>query len=181
MIEIDQDGAYFKTHHRRFLNTLEFMNGLDLKGKKILNLGPDNPFSHMLINEGYDITNTNVGQDLDLDFEVVSDPTYEVVVGFEILEHMVSPFPLLKAIAGKQLVITVPLSMWFTKAYWNDHDPYDCHYHEFEAKQVKMLLEKAGWSIKKDEKHIAPIKKIGIRPFLRTITPRHYFVYAERP
>lgn len=180
MIEIDLHGHYHKIHQRRFQQTLEFISDLDLKGKKILNLGPDNPFSHILIEKGYDITNTNLGQDLDLDFEVVKDPAFDVIVGFEILEHMVSPFPLLQAIAGKQLVISVPLALWFSKAYWNDNDPYDCHYHEFEPKQMKMLLSKAGWEVKKEEQHTSPTGKIGFRPFLRMITPRHYFVYAER-
>ncbi len=180
MIEIDIQGSYYKAHKRRFLKTIDFMESLDLKGKKILNLGPDNPLSQLLSEKGYDITNTAAGQDLDLSYEIVRNETYEVVVGFEILEHMVSPFPLLEAIAGKQLVISVPLALWFSTAYWNDNDPYDCHYHEFEPRQMKMLLNKAGWEVKKEEKDTSPIKKLGIRPLLRYITPRHYFVYAER-
>lgn len=180
MIEIDTQGTYFKAHQRRFLQTIEFMKSLDLKQKKILNLGPDNPLSQLLAQEGYDITNTETGQDLDINFEIVKDQKYEAVIAFEILEHLVSPFPLLKAIAAKQLVITVPLALWFSKPYWNDKDPYDCHYHEFEPKQMKMLLNKAGWNIQKEEKHTSPIKKLGLRPLLRLITPRHYFVYCEK-
>lgn len=180
MIEIDLQGTYNKNHKGRFLKTVAFMEHLDLKEKKILNLGPDNPLSQLLGQKGYDITNTEIGQDLDLDFEVVKNAEYEVVIGFEILEHLVSPFPLLNAIAGKQLVISVPLSLWFASAYWNDKDPYDRHYHEFEPKQMKMLLNKAGWEIKKEEKHTSPVYKLGIRPILRYFTPRHYFVYAER-
>ncbi len=180
MIEIDPKGTYYKTHKRRFNKTIEFMGELDLKGKRILNLGPDNPLSQMLVKEGYDIVNTDIGQDLDLDYEVVKDPSYEVVVAFEILEHLVSPFPLLQAIAGKQLVISVPMPMWFAKTYWNNNDPYDCHFHEFEPNQMKMLLSKAGWEVKKEEKQTSPTRKIGFRPLMRWITPRHYYVYSER-
>lgn len=180
MIEIEAEGQYFKMHKRRFLKTIEFMGALDLKGKKILNLGPDNPLSQMLVKEGYDIENTAIGQDLDLDFEVVKNPKYEAVIAFEILEHLVSPFPLLKAIAGKQLVISVPLALWFSTAYWDNKDPYNCHYHEFEPRQMKMLLKKAGWNVLKEEKQTSPTRKIGFRPLLRWITPRHYYVYSER-
>ena len=34
--------------------------------------------------------------------------------GFEILEHLVSPFPLLKNLNCKRLFVTVPLSLWFS-------------------------------------------------------------------
>ncbi|MEZ4906068.1 MAG: hypothetical protein R2771_00065 [Saprospiraceae bacterium] len=44
------------------------MADLDLKSSKILNLGLKNPLSDFLEENGYDITNTNEGQDLDFDF-----------------------------------------------------------------------------------------------------------------
>ena len=56
MIEIKQNSAYSKTHEKRFHKTLEFMEGLDLKSSKILNLGPTNPLSDFLEENGYDIT-----------------------------------------------------------------------------------------------------------------------------
>jgi len=156
------------------------MEDLDLKSSKILNLGPNNPLSELLEKEGYSISNTKKNQDLDLEYDVVKNTEFEAVVGFEILEHMVSPFPLLNSIAAKKLVLSVPLSLWFSSAYWNENDPYDRHYHEFEPRQLKMLLNKAGWKVVKEEKHANPAKKIGIRPILRLFTPRHYFVYCER-
>ncbi len=156
------------------------MADLDLKSASILNLGPDNPLSDLLIANGYSVTNTAPGLDLDLDYDVVKDGTYSAVIGFEILEHLVSPFPLLQHIAGNKLVLSVPLSLWFAPAYWNESDPYDRHYHEFEPRQLKMLLEKAGWKVKKEAKFTNPSGKIGLRPILRAITPRHYFVYCER-
>lgn len=180
MKQIPVNEAYAKRHAKRFQTTLKFMDSLDLKSKKILNLGPENPLSHLLSNHGYDIINTNTGQDLDLEFDIVKQKSFEAVIGFEILEHLVSPFPLLKAIHADKLVLSVPLRLWFAQAYWNNDDPYDRHFHEFEPKQLKMLLEKAGWKIVKEEKHVNASFKIGIRPILRMFTPRHYFVYCER-
>lgn len=180
MKKIEVNGVYNKSHLKRFIKTLDFMADLDLRSSNILNLGPDNPLSDFLIEHGYNITNTKVNQDLDLDFEIVKDPRFDVVMGFEILEHLVSPFPLLNSIAANKLVLSVPLSLWFASAYWNENDPYDRHYHEFEPRQLKMLLNKANWKIIKDQKHISATSNIGLRPLLRMFTPRHYFVYCER-
>lgn len=180
MKKISNNQAYDKSHEQRFRNTIAFLQGLGLKSSKILNLGPDNPLSEILISDGYDITNTSEGQDLDFNFEIVKSEEYDAVFGFEIIEHMVSPFPLLSAIAAKKLVLSVPLSLWFANAYWNEDDPYDRHFHEFEPKQLKMLLEKSGWEIIKEKKHTSNIFRFGIRPVLRMITPRYYFVYCER-
>lgn len=180
MKEIQSNSLYAATHQKRFQITLEFIADLNLKSAKILNLGPNNPLSELLINNGYDITNTNPDQDLDTDFEIVKNTDFNAVFGFEIIEHMVSPFPMLKSISANKMVLSVPLSLWFAKAYWNENDPYDRHYHEFEDRQLKMLLEKAGWKIRKEKKYISSSFKPGIRPLLRMFTPRHYFVYCER-
>lgn len=180
MKEIKTESTYNNIHQKRFKKTIDFMADLNLKSANILNLGPNNPLSELMIKEGYKVTNTKPNQDLDLDFEIVKDKQFDAVVGFEIIEHLVSPFPLLNSIAANKLVISIPLSLWFAKAYWNENDPYDRHYHEFEPKQLEMLLNKANWKIIKDKKHISSSFAIGIRPFLRMITPRHYFVYCER-
>ena len=59
MIEIETTSTYSKTHVKRFHNTLEFMADLNLTSLKTLNLGPKNPLSDLMIDNGYDITNTN--------------------------------------------------------------------------------------------------------------------------
>ena len=146
---------------------------------KILDLGPENPFVPMMEENGYAITNTKIGQDLDTDFQDVKDD-FDAITAFEIFEHMVAPFNLLKEIKADKLFASVPLRLWFSNAYWNQNDPYDCHYHEFEAKQFDYLLDKAGWEIVDSEKWTAPAGKIGIRPLLRKFVPRHYMVYCEK-
>ena len=138
-----------------------------------------NPFSEILKKEGYDITNTT-GEDLDIDTQAVHDNNYDVATAFEIFEHLVSPYTVLKDIKAKKLIASVPLTLWFASAYKSKTDPWDRHYHEFEDWQFDWLLEKAGWRIKKSEKFTNPVRKFGLRPILRYFTPRYYLIYAER-
>lgn len=164
---------------KRYKHTLHFLNDVISKEEKILDLGVLNPFSEILIKEGFNVTNTN-GQDLDLETDVVKIDKYDVVTAFEIFEHLVSPFNVLKDIEAKKLVASIPLKLWFASAYRSKTDKWDRHYHEFEDWQFDWLLEKAGWRIVKREKFTNPVKKVGIRPILRRFTPRYYLVYAIR-
>ena len=104
----------------------------------------------------------------------------DVVTAFEILEHLVAPYNVLSSINSERLVATIPLNLWFSKAYRSKHDPWDRHYHEFEDWQFNWLLEKSGWEIIDSQKWISRVKINGIRPLLRNFTPRYYAVYAER-
>ncbi|MCB0467963.1 MAG: methyltransferase [Aequorivita sp.] len=164
---------------KRYKHTLRFLNEVISKEEKILDLGVPNPFSEILAQEGFDVTNTK-GEDLDLATNVVKTEEFDVVTAFEIFEHLVSPFNVLNDIRATKLVASVPLKLWFASAYRSKTDKWDRHYHEFEDWQFDWLLEKSGWRIVKSEKFTNPVKKIGIRPILRRITPRYYLVYAER-
>ena len=139
----------------------------------------DNPFSQILRSEGYTVENTK-GEDLDLNFEAVQHSDCEVITAFEIFEHLVAPFNVLREIKANKLIASIPLRLWFSKAYRNENDPWDRHYHEFEDWQFNWLLEKAGWQIVDSAKWTNPTKKIGFRPLLRLFTPRYYIVCAER-
>ncbi len=164
---------------KRYKHTFRFLSEVVSKEEKILDLGVPNPFSEILTKEGFKVNNTN-GEDLDLETEVVKTDEFDVVTAFEIFEHLISPFNVLKDIQAKKLVASVPLKLWFASAYRSKTDEWDRHYHEFEDWQFDWLLEKAGWRIVKSEKFTNPVKKIGIRPILRRITARYYLVYAER-
>ncbi|MDC8005628.1 methyltransferase [Aureisphaera galaxeae] len=170
------EGKYPK---KRYKHTLRFLKNYVSTDESILDLGVTNPFSEILIKEGFNVTNTK-GEDLDLDTEAVQTDTYDVVTAFEIFEHLVSPFNVINDIKAKKLVASVPLKLWFASAYRSKTDERDRHYHEFEDWQFDWLLEKAGWRIKKSEKFTNPVRKVGIRPILRRFTPRYYLVYAER-
>ena len=104
----------------------------------------------------------------------------ELITAFEIFEHMIAPFNILREIKANKLVASIPLRLWFSSAYRNPEDQWDQHYHEFEDWQFDWLLEKAGWKITKRDKWANPTRKLGIRPLLRYFTPRYYIVYAER-
>ncbi|MFX0555361.1 methyltransferase [Maribacter sp. CXY002] len=171
---------YEKTFpNKRFKHTIQFLEEyIDIK-ESILDLGVPNPLSEIMQSKGYSVQNTS-GEDLDFDMGAVINSNAKVVTAFEIFEHLLSPLNVLSKIKADKLVTSIPLRLWFSKAYQSKTDPWDRHYHEFEDWQFNWLLEKAGWEIQASEKWTHPVKKIGFRPFLRLFTPRYYIVYATR-
>jgi len=170
---------YKKLPLKRYQETLFFLQSVLPAPATILDLGVRNPFTEIMEQNGYKVFNTS-GEDLDLLPEIVKTHNVDAVCAFEIFEHLISPFAVLKAIEANKLIATVPLNLWFAKAYQSQTDKWDRHFHEFEDWQFDWLLEKSEWNIKKREKWTSPISKIGFRPILRKFTPRYYAVYAER-
>jgi len=168
-----------KYPHKRYKLTLDFLKEHISTSSKILDLGVENPFSAIMKDNGYDVANTT-GEDLDEDFSSVQKSYANVVTAFEIFEHLIAPYNVLKEIKADKLVASIPMRLWFAPAYRSKTDKWDRHYHEFEDWQFDWLLEKAGWQIKARKQWTNPVKKIGIRPILRWFTPRYYIVYAER-
>lgn len=165
---------------RRYERTLSFIQKHLPIQRKVLDLGVANPFSNLLKEKGYEVYNTQ-GEDLDFQAETVKQyEGIEFVTALEICEHLLNPMGVLSALPCDKLVASVPLSLWFAKAYRSKNDLWDRHFHEFEDWQFDWLLEKAGWKVLDSEKWTSPTKKIGIRPLLRKFTPRYYIVYAER-
>lgn len=165
--------------NKRFKKTLHFLQDSVAPPARVLDLGVSNPFTRIMQDQNYNVTNTG-GEDLDLVTDAVKSSDYDVVTAFEIFEHLIAPFNILKDIQAPNLVATVPLKLWFSSAYRSKTDQWDRHYHEFEDWQFDWLLEKAGWEIQKTEKWTNPVNKLGIRPLLRKFTPRYYAVYATR-
>ncbi|ARN71555.1 methyltransferase [Nonlabens tegetincola] len=164
---------------KRFQITLEFLEKHLEKNSSILDLGVENPFSKIMSDAGYKVVNTS-GEDLDDELTAISSFTGDAVTAFEIFEHLVAPYNALKEIKTKKLFISVPMKLWFASAYRNKNDVRDQHYHEFESWQLDYVLEKAGWEVIDSIKFTNPVKKFGIRPFLRRFTPRYYLVYCEK-
>jgi hypothetical protein len=167
------------SHQKRFQKTMDFMNRHIDSGSTILDLGIPNPMSRMMKAQGYQVENTN-GEDLDEDQSRLQKSEAQVVTAFEILEHLLSPYQVLKSIKAKKMVASIPLKLWFSKTYRSNTDPRDRHFHEFEDWQFDWLLEKTGWKIIASEKWINPPQSIGFRALLRYFYPRHYIVYAEK-
>ncbi len=165
--------------NKRYRHTLAFLQKHINTTETILDLGVENPFTEIMKSNGYTVSNTK-GEDLDVDFSTVTQSDADVVTAFEIFEHLVAPYNVLKEIKSNKLVASIPMRLWFSAAYRSKTDPWDRHYHEFEDWQFDWLLEKAGWTIKDSDKWTNPTKKIGFRPLLRYFTNRYYIVYAER-
>jgi len=170
---------YDKLPTKRYKETLEFLQKVLPAPATILDLGVRNPFSKIMEDHGYTVFNTN-GEDLDLLPEIVKEYSVDAVTAFEIFEHLIAPFNVLSEIKSTKIIASVPLNLWFSKAYRSKTDMWDRHYHEFEDWQFDWLFEKSGWQIKETKKWTNPVNKIGIRPVLRFFTPRYYAVYAER-
>ncbi len=176
-----------KSHKDRFHITSRFLEKVVSKEDRILDLGGETGMSEFLHEQGYDTYNTDEG----IDFDDLGDAfsgveKYDVVSAFEVVEHLFSPYDLLKKLPADKLVITVPLKLWFAKAYKHvpvmdgGHMAYG-HFHEFEPEQMHMLLDKAGWKILYEEKWKgAPAVPLGIRPLLRYFSYRYYALYCER-
>jgi hypothetical protein len=171
---------YEKTFpNKRFNHTLAFLKKHSTPSNSILDLGVENPFSKIMKSEGYSVTNTT-GEDLDENQTVFQNQPQDIVTAFEIFEHLLNPYTILKEIKSDKLFLSIPLRLWFSSAYRSKTDLWDRHYHEFEDWQLDWLLEKTGWKIIDREKWTNPVKKFGIRPLLRRFTNRYYIVYAER-
>ena len=165
--------------HKRYAQTLDFLNKHIPKTDVVLDLGIENPFSGIMKKEGYRVLNTG-GEDIDNNQDAIANNSYDVFAAFEIFEHLLNPYTVLQKVQSDKLIISVPLRLWFSPAYRSKNDMWDRHYHEFEDWQLDWLLEKTGWVIKDRKKWTNPVKKLGIRPLLRSFTPRYYIVYAER-
>jgi len=164
---------------KRYKITLDFLKKHIKPSEHILDLGVKNPLSELMISENFKVENTK-GEDLDENRKTIENSSAEVVTAFEIFEHLLSPYEVLKSIKAQKLIISVPLKLWFSSAYQSKTDPWDRHYHEFEEWQLDWLLEKTGWQIKDRVKWTHPVKKVGIRPLLRLFINRYYLVFAVR-
>ncbi len=171
---------YEKTYpKKRFEKTLAFLNEHISKEAQILDLGIQNPLSELMKEAGYRIQNTH-GEDLDEDQSSLQNKAYDVMTAFEIFEHLLNPYTVLKNCKAQKIVISVPLRLWFSDAYKSKTDLWDRHYHEFEDWQLDWLVEKSGFRILARNKWTHPVNKVGFRPFLRMFTPRYYILIAEK-
>ncbi len=100
---------YKKTPSHRYNKTLKMLKDILPEGGVIYDLGVRNPFSKIMEDEGFKVYNSS-GQDFDDDFKLELPNDVDLITGFEILEHLVSPYPLLKNLKCNKLFVTVPLS-----------------------------------------------------------------------
>ena len=109
---------YSELPYKRYQITTDFLKKHVNKNEIILDLGIDNPLSKILRENGYNVSNTG-GEDLDFDQSSIIDTDATVITAFQIFEHLLNPFQLLKSIKANKLVCSVPLNLWFANAYRN--------------------------------------------------------------
>ena len=146
------------SHEKRYNKTLSFLKKHIQGGSRILDLGIHNPLSKLMQQQGYKVKNTN-GEDLDEDQSSLTDTKDEVVTAVEILEHLLSPYQVLKSIKAKKLVVSVSLRLCFS-AYRSKKDLWDRHYHEFEDWQLDWLLEKTDGKLLLVKNGLIPIQAL---------------------
>ena len=167
-------------HLDRFERTLAFVRASLAPPARLLDVGPDNALAGRFREAGYAVANTGT-VDLD-DAPEAAAPEADALTAFEVFEHLVNPLGVLRAATAPRLFASVPLDLWFARAFRNDADAWDRHFHEFEDWQFDWLLDKAGWDVVRREKW-TPRRTglpLGVRPLLRTVTPRWYVVEAVR-
>lgn len=169
---------------QRVKKTLKLVERFIPVTARIYDMGNKSELSS-LMGETYRVIN-NSG-DVDFDFlqeeiKTLSLPDFEgeelITTSFEVFEHLLNPFTVLRSIQSKHLLCTVPLKVWFSPAYWGK-DERDRHFHEFEQRQFLWLLDKTGWKVIEKGKWRVQ-RGIGIRPILRLFWPSYLWVYCER-
>ena len=166
---------------KRFKRTLRLVDRFATPRKRIYDMGLKNELGD-LIGRNYFLMNNFLFPHEDLDFDEdqrqisALSGACDMTTSFEVFEHLLNPYEVLKAIKSDKLLCTVPLNVWFSKSYWGDGR--DQHFHEFEVRQFLKLLEKTGWEVK--EYGTWKIGGWGIRPFLRYFFPSYLWVYAEK-
>ena len=104
---------YEKTFpNKRFKHTLEFLQKHIATSETIFDLGVPNPFSKIMIENGYTVKNTT-GEDLDNNQDALQNEDYSVFTAFEIFEHLLNPYTVLQNVKSDKLLISIPLRLWF--------------------------------------------------------------------
>ena len=164
-----------KTRYKKTLKLLSEIYPLCI----LYDLGKKTELSELMSNT-HSVLNNITDVDFDVNQEEISAISKRVrlTTSFEVFEHLLNPYSVLKAIKSDELLCTVPLNVWFSKAYWRK-DKRDRHFHEFEKRQFLWLLDATGWDV--IDSGVWYIRHgIGIRPFLRLFFPSYLWVHAKR-
>jgi len=160
---------------RRYERSITLVKRFVGRSSNILDLGYTNRLSHTIACCGYGIVNTNY--DLDEQPERLLQEKADYVTAFEVLEHLVEPAPVLRALPCRILIASIPMPRLFEKTHWIDSDPLKQHYHEFTEKQFDKLLAHTGYTVKYRERWRSYSSLLGWAVLRQ---PKHYAVVAER-
>src|SRR5690606_36532468 len=106
-----------KVLEKREIKTINFVKKHLESNAKILDLGVENHLGNLMAREDFQVSNTK-GEDLDVEFEKYEAGSYDCVTAFEIFEHLLAPYNILKTIKSKYLIASIPMRLWFATSYW---------------------------------------------------------------
>jgi len=165
---------------KRHQITLDLVHKIIPDDKIIFDLGQQNEMS-LLMAKDYQVINNTPKADFDKDQQEIIELSQmaNVCTSFEVFEHLLNPYAVLKSIVSPYMLCTVPLNTWFKKAHWDKTDRRDRHFHEFEQRQFLWLLEETGWDVISYGTFSAS-DKMGLMYFLRILYPNYLYVLAKR-
>lgn len=144
---------------------------------KTLDIGCPNPLGSLL-EKHYNIKLDNTDIDLDIG-ELIGE--YDTIFCFEVVEHLFNPLNLLFQIKkvlkyeGRVYITTPKCKPYFL---WSK-----VHFHEFHKRELIDLIERTKLKIVRFEcRKVRPLwwYYTGLRPFLRLIFERRYFIELEK-
>ena len=167
----------FRKHDmRRAKATLKWLRKFKIE-PPILEWSKRTPLTEMLEKEFGEIENITINEP-DNDYVKPKVHSYQTIFCFDVLEHMMNPFFVVKRIhgalkTGGHLFITCPAAIpWpFSKGKHN--------FHEFRKDEIQNLLLRAGYRAEiKTRRGTAMVASFGIRPYLRLFFRKRYFIHA---
>lgn len=168
------DNSYLnkKTARIRWRKTLEFLPE-KLRDIEVLDMGDRTPITEAL-EKKWDCRISNT--EGDLDFLELSGQ-YNVVISFEVLEHLLNPLYNLSQInkvlkKDGRLFLSTPCG----KPYflWAEG-----HFHELRWERLDFLISKAGFKVERKiifKVHPWYFFFKGVRPLIRLLYHRHWFL-----
>ena len=173
-VPVDSD-AYARAARRRFQATLDCLTKLE---PPVLDLGPPNAMGRSLSQRfSVDIRNTEA-HDLDRErLQGFAPGPFATITGFEILEHLMNPLFVLDGCREVlrpegTLYLSVPRRHPWEWMFGKSPE----HFHEFAGDELRWLLDKAGFEVRRwvdlNTSELSP----GLRPLLRRLFRNVIFV-----
>ena len=173
-VPVDSD-AYAEGASRRFRATVDCLRTFDVP---ILDLGPPNALARVLEQRfGVPIAHTGT-HDLDRERLTSFAPgPYGTITAFEILEHLLNPLFVLDGCRdalrpGGTLYVSVPRRHPWEWLFGKSPE----HFHEFAPDELRWLLDKAGFEVRRRVDLNTSALAAGVRPLLRRLFRNLMFV-----
>lgn len=184
LISFEEMEEYSKTRrwHMNKKKTVGFMDsGGGLSGR-VLDVGPRSPITSVL-EDHYRISVVNTGK-VDLNWGMCLGDSvlpFDYALCFHVIEHLVNPLVCLVNIQ-ESLKKSGTLYLATPRCRLSDHlGPWpDRHFQEFNWRQLKILLDLAGFEVVRVEQIRVVYPYVGIRPLCRMFSRVNFLIEAMR-